>query len=215
MPTDPRVDAYITKAAPFAQPILTRIRAVVHTACPDVVETMKWSFPHFDYKGIFCGMAAFKAHCTFGFWKHAVLVAQLPAAEAKGLGRFDRMTSLDDLPGHAVITRVIKAAAQLNDEGVKVPRRKPTPRPPIKLPVLRRGAQEEQEGARGVRRVSAESSTRVSRVDHGRQIRRHSHSTVDTGAGMDRRGEIPQLEVRAEVPVNAFAAFTSRARQSD
>ena len=66
---DPRVDAYIAKAADFARPILEEIRARVHAACPAVEETMKWSVPAFDYKGPLCGMAAFKKHCIFGFWK--------------------------------------------------------------------------------------------------------------------------------------------------
>ena len=71
--TDPRVDAYIKKAKPFAQPILTHLRKVVHRAVPEVEETMKWSAPHFDYKGMFCGIAAFKEHVGFGFWKAALL----------------------------------------------------------------------------------------------------------------------------------------------
>ena len=66
---DPRIDAYIAKSAEFAQPILKHLRKIVHTACPDVQETLKWGMPHFDYKGMLCGMAAFKQHCTFGFWK--------------------------------------------------------------------------------------------------------------------------------------------------
>ena len=66
---DPRIDAYIAKAANFAKPILKHLRKVVHTGCPEVEETMKWSMPHFDYKGMMCGMAAFKEHCAFGFWK--------------------------------------------------------------------------------------------------------------------------------------------------
>ncbi len=61
---DARVDAYIAKSADFARPILEHIREVVHAACPNVVETMKWSFPHFDYKGMMCGMSAFKEHCA-------------------------------------------------------------------------------------------------------------------------------------------------------
>ena len=64
--TDPRVNAYIAKAQPFAKPILIRFRKAVHAGCPDVTETMKWSFPHFDYKGVLCSTAAFKAHCAFG-----------------------------------------------------------------------------------------------------------------------------------------------------
>jgi hypothetical protein len=59
---DPRVDAYIAKSADFAKPILSHMRKIVHQGCPEVVEEMKWSTPHFSYKGMFCGMAAFKAH---------------------------------------------------------------------------------------------------------------------------------------------------------
>jgi hypothetical protein len=70
---DPRVDAYIDKSAPFAKPILKHLRKIVHAGCPDVEETIKWQFPHFDYKGIMCGMAAFKNHCAFGFWKGSLI----------------------------------------------------------------------------------------------------------------------------------------------
>ena len=90
---DPRVDAYITKAQPFAQPILIHIRKVVHAAVPDVQETMKWSSPHFDYKGIFCGMAAFKEHVGFGFWKAGLMKDLLPGSglSAAGPVRQDRV----------------------------------------------------------------------------------------------------------------------------
>jgi hypothetical protein len=131
---DPRVDAYIKKAAPFAQPILVRLRDVVHRACPDVVEGTKWSSPHFEYKGIFCSMAAFKEHCMFGFWKHALLMEQLPAARKKALGQLDRLASVDDLPSDADLTAIIKAGATLNDEGVKVVRARKNPKPPLKPP---------------------------------------------------------------------------------
>jgi hypothetical protein len=66
---DPRIDAYIADSADFARPILTHLREVVHAACPEAEETLKWSAPHFLYKGMLCGMQAFRAHCAFGFWK--------------------------------------------------------------------------------------------------------------------------------------------------
>ena len=66
-----QVDQYIAKSASFAQPILIHLRKMVHQACPEVDEKMKWSFPHFDYKGMMCSMAAFKKHCAFGFWKRS------------------------------------------------------------------------------------------------------------------------------------------------
>jgi hypothetical protein len=69
----PAFNAYIAKAAPFARPILQKLRELFHEACPDIEETMKWSHPHFDYRGLVGGMAAFKQHVSFGFWKGKLL----------------------------------------------------------------------------------------------------------------------------------------------
>ena len=144
---DPRVDAYIAKAAPFAQPILTRLRRVVHTACPDVVEGTKWSSPHFDYKGIFCSMSAFKQHCMIGFWKHALLMDALPATQKKALEQLGRIESVEDLPADATLVAIIKAGAKLNDEGVKVGRARKNPKPPVKEPAYFLAAIKKNEAA--------------------------------------------------------------------
>ena len=77
---DPRIDAYIANSAEFARPILAHLREVVHAACPDVEETMKWSRPHFLYKGLLCGMSAFKEHCAFGFWNSSLIVGKAKVA---------------------------------------------------------------------------------------------------------------------------------------
>jgi hypothetical protein len=129
---DPRVDAYIAKAAPFARPILTHLRDVIHEFCPDVLETMKWNSPAFEYKGPLCGFAAFKAHCAFGFWKHALVVGDNERS-AEAMGSFGRITSLADLPSTAALGRYLRRAARLNDEGVKAPREKSRPREPIPM----------------------------------------------------------------------------------
>ena len=121
MPTpDPRVDAYIAHAANFAKPILLHIRKLVHAACPQVAETMKWSFPHFDCKGTLCSMAAFKQHCALGFWKGELIFGQTAAAQAT-MGHFGRLTSLADLPGDKLLIGYIKKAVKLNEAGVKKP----------------------------------------------------------------------------------------------
>lgn len=122
MAKDPRIDAYIARSAPFARPMLERIRAAVHAGCPEVVETIKWSVPAFDYKGPLAGMAAFKAHCLFGFWKGALLNTPPKPRAARASGEFGRFTSIDELPSHAAIVRMVKEAKALNDAGVKVPR---------------------------------------------------------------------------------------------
>lgn len=116
---DQRVDAYIADAPDFARPILSHLRRVVHAACPTVEETIKWSFPQFIYKGMFCNMAAFKHHCSFGFWKHRFVVRSLPASEQAGMGQFGKLTSVRDLPPAKAMTQYIKTAAALNDVGIK------------------------------------------------------------------------------------------------
>ncbi len=125
MPTyDPRVDAYIAKSAPFSQPILEHIREVVHEVCPEIEETLKWSMPSFEYKGLLCGFAAFKHHCTFGFWKSSLLHdphGVLKDQEQSAMGSFGKMTSLKDLPSDKILRALIKDAMRLNDEGVKIP----------------------------------------------------------------------------------------------
>lgn len=131
---DPRVDAYIKKSPPFAQPILAHLRTMVHAAVPDVQETMKWSSPHFDYKGIFCGMSAFKQHVGFGFWKAGLMKEVLPGSGLSSAGQFGRITSLDDLPNDRELAKIIKFARKLNDDEVKAPPMRKGPRPALKPP---------------------------------------------------------------------------------
>jgi len=131
---DPRVDAYIKKAEPFAQPILAHIRKAVHAAVPDVQETMKWSSPHFDYKGIFCGMAAFKQHVGFGFWKSGLMKDVLPGGGLSAAGQFGKIASVKDLPSDKELAKIIKFAKKLNDDEIKAPPMRKGPRPELKAP---------------------------------------------------------------------------------
>lgn len=121
---DPRIDAYIEKSADFAKPILRHIREVVHSAVPEVEETLKWSMPAFMHDGILCGMAAFKGHAAFNLWKGSLIVGSDTDREA--MGQFGRITKVSDLPGRRVLAGYIRQAAALNEAGVKTPKvRKP------------------------------------------------------------------------------------------
>lgn len=137
---DPRIDAYIAKAQPFAQPILKRLRALVHRGCPEVEETIKWGMPSFEYKGPLCGMAAFKQHAVFGFWKHKLLndpkgyLEERHAQGGSAMGNLGRITSVKDLPPDSIILDFIRQAKKLNDEGVKLARPKPTEKKPLRIP---------------------------------------------------------------------------------
>ena len=118
------VDAYIAKVAAFAMPILNHIRELVHKTCPEVEEKMKWSFPHFDYKGeMMCSMAAFKQHAVFGFWKASLMKDPVLVETAKSevaMGHLGRLTSIKDLPADKKMTAWIKEAMALNDKGIKL-----------------------------------------------------------------------------------------------
>lgn len=129
---DQRVDAYIASAAPFAKPILEHIRQTVHSAWPEIEETIKWGMPFFDYKGPVCQMAAFKAHCAFGFWKGSLIFGK-SEKQNEAMGQMGKITSISDLPSKREISRLVKAAAALNDAGVAV-KRKPAAKKPPSIP---------------------------------------------------------------------------------
>ena len=115
--TDSRVDTYIAGKALFAQPILHHLRARVHAACPDTVETIKWGMPFFTLNGRpLANMAAFKEHASFGFWNRADLPREEGFAELQegdGMGLYGKLRSIDDLPDDATLERQIAAAAEL------------------------------------------------------------------------------------------------------
>ncbi len=123
--TDKRIDDYIAKAQPFAQPILKHLREVVHKECPDVQETIKWGMPFFDYKGSLCCIAGFKEHCVFGFWKSSLLkdpdnlLKERANKGGEAMGNMGRITSLKDIPSDKIIMAFIKQAMKLNEDGSK------------------------------------------------------------------------------------------------
>lgn len=133
--TDPRIDAYIAKAAPFAQPILNHLRTLVHHGNPETEETIKWGCPFFTYRGqMFCSMAAFKAHAAFGFHHQGMekVLAKDLGKQAEAMGFFGRLTSIADLPNDATLLRYIGAAVQLNDSGQpRLAKSKPKPELPV------------------------------------------------------------------------------------
>lgn len=120
---DPRVDAYIEKSAAFAQPILNHLRDLIHTHCPDVVETIKWGFPHFEYnKRAQFYIAAFKQHCAFGFWLASIMADPhgiLQIEERTSMGALGKIESIKDLPSDKIMKDYIKQSMKLTDEGVK------------------------------------------------------------------------------------------------
>ena len=121
----PEVDAYIESAVEFAQPILVWIRSAFHRGCPSAVETIKWGVPHFEYRGILGGMAAFKRHVAFGFWKAQLMsdpAGLLPASRPASMCSI-RIERRADLPTKAIVVDYVREAARLNREGATLPKK--------------------------------------------------------------------------------------------
>ncbi len=117
---NPKVDAYLAKVQPFAQPIMTHLRQLVHKACPDIEETIKWSRPFFEYRGaILCNMSAFKEHCSFGFWGEEIgaVLRETGVVVEDGMGSLGRITSVADLPSDKQMLGWIRQAAAFVDNG--------------------------------------------------------------------------------------------------
>jgi uncharacterized protein YdeI (YjbR/CyaY-like superfamily) len=137
---DKRVDTYIARAAEFARPVLVHIRDIVHEACPEVEEQIKWGCPHFSFKGLMCSMAAFRSHCAMGFTKSSLLPDPEGIFEKRGTttawGQLGRITRLVDLPADAILLEYVKRAAALNDAGIKRPRRAARAVGPLRIPIF-------------------------------------------------------------------------------
>ncbi|MDR0793404.1 MAG: YdeI/OmpD-associated family protein [Chitinophagaceae bacterium] len=126
--TDTRVDTYIAKSASFAQPILVHLRSLIHKSCPNVMETIKWGMPNFDYKGkILCNFAAFKQHCAFNFWLGSVMQTvkefSVSADREEAMGDLGKIKSLSDLPPDKLFLKALKEAQDLIDKGVTLPKK--------------------------------------------------------------------------------------------
>lgn len=143
---DERITAYIQDAPPFARPILRHLRAVVHEACPAVEETLKWKMPSFEYKGLLCGMAAFKQHAVFGFWKGKLIVDTKGRSVEQAMGQFGCLTSVKDLPAKRVLVGYVKKAMELNEAGTTM-RRAPRAKPALRMPADLKSALEKSRRA--------------------------------------------------------------------
>lgn len=133
---DPRIDAYIAQAADFARPLLQHLRAAVHAGCPDAEETIKWSHPHFLYRGkILCSMAAFKQHAAFGFSLGALLPVGDAGKREQAMGQFGRIEKAADLPSKKVFDDCLAQSMRLIEAGVKRPvTKRAKPKPAAELP---------------------------------------------------------------------------------
>jgi uncharacterized protein YdeI (YjbR/CyaY-like superfamily) len=145
---NPEVDAYIDKSAAFAQPILKKIRRLFHKGCPGAEEVIKWGVPHFEYQGMMGGMAAFKNHVSYGFWKAKLMSdpAGLFGGDTQASMCQKKITSVADLPPDETFIAYVKEAAALNDQGLRPtqPPRKPARKrapPPYFAAALRRNKQ--------------------------------------------------------------------------
>jgi uncharacterized protein YdeI (YjbR/CyaY-like superfamily) len=134
---DPRVDLYIAEAAEFARPILRYLRKVILQGCPSAAETIKWGCPFFDYQGLLCGFASFKAHCSLFFWRDIDVSRWLDKTNTAGagMGQFGKITSVAGLPNDSVLLACVRAAVEQRDAPTSKLKRARKPRKELPVPV--------------------------------------------------------------------------------
>jgi uncharacterized protein YdeI (YjbR/CyaY-like superfamily) len=132
----PAVDAYIAEAPAYSRPILEKLRDSFHAGCPEIEERLKWGMPSFEYKGLLGGMAAFKQHVTFGFWKSKLMedFHRVASGDPRGGMMGARVEKPGDLPAKKTLIAYVKEAKRLNDDGIKEPRA-PRPKAPLRVVV--------------------------------------------------------------------------------
>ncbi|MBB6371529.1 YdeI/OmpD-associated family protein [Chryseobacterium shigense] len=125
-----KVDEYIEKSPDFAKPILNYLREIIHEACPDAEEAIKWKFPAFMYKGkILCSITSFKQYCSLGFWLHGemkTLKEMETTAEESSMFSLGKLTKMEDLPSKVQLKNAIKEAMELTDMGVTMKKAAPS-----------------------------------------------------------------------------------------
>jgi uncharacterized protein YdeI (YjbR/CyaY-like superfamily) len=129
---DPRIDAYIANAQPFARPILEKVRERVHAMIPGAEEALKWSMPAYTVGGkILLITAAFKAHAALNFWRGQELRGQ--ASNADAMGQFGKLKSVGDLPPDAELDRLIREAGEMAAKAPAPRETKHAPKPPPEM----------------------------------------------------------------------------------
>ena len=114
---DPRVTAYIRRSAPFARPILKRLRTRIHAGGRGLEETLKWGMPTFTYRGkIVCGIAGFKAHCALWFRHGKAIIGGRKRGGA--MGDFGRLTRVEELPSATKLKGYVGKAVKRIDAGI-------------------------------------------------------------------------------------------------
>jgi uncharacterized protein YdeI (YjbR/CyaY-like superfamily) len=126
---EPKIDAYIARAQPFARPILEKVRERVHAVVPDIEEAMKWGHPTYCKGGkIVLGTAAFKEHAAVNFWRGQELGL---ARDEGAMGQLGRLTSPDGLPAN--LDDLISKAAKLAESAPAPRKTKHAPKPAPKM----------------------------------------------------------------------------------
>lgn len=67
------IDKQIASLPDWRGELITRLRALIHEADPDIVEEWKWETGVWTHNGMVCAVGAFKDHVKINFFKGALL----------------------------------------------------------------------------------------------------------------------------------------------
>jgi uncharacterized protein YdeI (YjbR/CyaY-like superfamily) len=121
-------------AQPFAKPILKRLRTIIHKACPQVTEDIKWGKPFYLYQDrVLCATMGFKKHCALVFWKSALIKKKNGKKAIEDLKLLRRISLLEELPSERDLVAYFQLAMHFNEPTTKLPPREKRSAP-MKVP---------------------------------------------------------------------------------
>ena len=115
------IDDSITKAEPFAQDICNKLRAIIFTAEPNMIEDWKWG-PNYFKNGMVCGFWYFKKHVTFTFFQGVLLKDKHKVLQENQGNLHNRHIKFTDVKevNERLLIEYIKEAVANNVKGIKI-----------------------------------------------------------------------------------------------
>jgi len=115
------IDEAINKAEPFAKAICKKLRTLIFTAEPNMIEDWKWG-PNYYSNGMVCGFWHFKNHVTFTFYQGAVLKDKYKILQSNPGNVHNRHLKFTDVKeiNEKIVIEYIRESVSNNAKGIKL-----------------------------------------------------------------------------------------------
>jgi len=119
-----KIDEYYNSTEDWARPICKDLRQLIHAADSRIQEDWKWRAPVYCFKGMLCWVVPFKAHVGINFFKGSLVEDTYNLFDKTGKeGKHNRIVKITTgqqlITNNKAITKYLKKAVELNEDGIK------------------------------------------------------------------------------------------------